>query len=162
MFFFVYLYSKYVTYQFHFRLVKKVLQFIFVLLLWNECWSDRFEKCCLITPNFTLLSAVVIWTGRQAYRDFIKKKGSEYARIGEHNGNPLQYSCLGNPMDGYSPWGHKESDMTEWLHFHFSLSCTGEGNGNPLQYSCLENPRDGSLVGCRLWDCTELDTTDMT
>ena len=33
--------------------------------------------------------------------------------------------------------------MTEWLHFHFSLSCIGEGNGNPLQYSCLENPRDG-------------------
>ena len=33
--------------------------------------------------------------------------------------------------------------MTEWLHSHFSLSCTGEGNGNPLQYSCLENPRDG-------------------
>ena len=24
---------------------------------------------------------------------------------------------------GYSPWGHKESDMTERLHFHFSLSC---------------------------------------
>ena len=20
---------------------------------------------------------------------------------------------------GYSPWGHKKSDMTEWLHFHF-------------------------------------------
>ena len=33
--------------------------------------------------------------------------------------------------------------MTEWLHFHFSLSCIGEGNGNPLQCSCLENPRDG-------------------
>ena len=33
--------------------------------------------------------------------------------------------------------------MTEWLHFHFSLSCTGEGNGNPLQCSGLENPRDG-------------------
>ena len=32
---------------------------------------------------------------------------------------------------------------TEWLHFHFSLSCTGEGNGNPLQCSCLENPKDG-------------------
>ena len=32
--------------------------------------------------------------------------------------------------------------MTEWLHFHFSLSCTGEGNGNPLQYFCLENLRD--------------------
>ena len=34
-------------------------------------------------------------------------------------------------------------DMTEQLHFHFSLSCIGEGSGNPLQCSCLENPRDG-------------------
>ena len=44
---------------------------------------------------------------------------------------------------GCSPWGSEESDMTEWLHFHFSLSCIVEGNGNPLQCSCLENPRDG-------------------
>ena len=44
---------------------------------------------------------------------------------------------------GCSPWGRSESDTTERLHFHFSLSCIGEGNGNPLQCSCLENPRDG-------------------
>ena len=44
---------------------------------------------------------------------------------------------------GCSPWGHEESDMTECLHFHFSLSHIGEGNGNPLQCSCLESPRDG-------------------
>ena len=44
---------------------------------------------------------------------------------------------------GGSPWGPTESDTTEWLHFHFSLSCIGEGNGNPLQCSCLKNPRDG-------------------
>ena len=44
---------------------------------------------------------------------------------------------------GRSPWGYEESDTTERLHFHFSLSCFGEGNGNPLQCSCLENPRDG-------------------
>ena len=36
---------------------------------------------------------------------------------GKGNGNPLQYSCLENPMDGggwwgYSPWGRKESDIT--------------------------------------------------
>ena len=43
---------------------------------------------------------------------------------------------------GCSPWGGEESDTTERLHFHFSLSCIGEGNGNPLQSSCLENPRD--------------------
>ena len=45
-------------------------------------------------------------------------------------------------LAGCSPWGHKESDTTEQLHFHFSLSCIGEGNDNPLQCSCLENPRD--------------------
>ena len=45
-------------------------------------------------------------------------------------------------LEGCSPWGHWGSDMTEWLHFQFSLSCIGEGNGNPLQCSCLENPRD--------------------
>ena len=43
---------------------------------------------------------------------------------------------------GPSPWGRKESDTTERLHFHFSLLCVGEGNGNPLQYSCLENSMD--------------------
>ena len=41
---------------------------------------------------------------------------------GEGNGNPLQYSCLENSMDGgalwaNSPWGSKESETTEWLHF---------------------------------------------
>ena len=44
---------------------------------------------------------------------------------GEGNGNPLQYSCLENPMDrgawlGYSPQGRRESDTTERLHFHCS------------------------------------------
>ena len=63
---------------------------------------------------------------------------------------------------GFSPWGCEESDMTERLHFHFSLSCIEEGNGNPLQCSCLENPRDGgSLVGCRLWGHTESDMTEV-
>ena len=38
--------------------------------------------------------------------------------------------------------GSLRSDVTERLHFHFSLSCMGEGNGNLLQCSCLVNPRD--------------------
>ena len=41
---------------------------------------------------------------------------------------------------GCSPWGHEESDTTEQLHSHFSLSCIGEGHGNPLQCSCLRIP----------------------
>ena len=32
---------------------------------------------------------------------------------GEGNGNPLQYSCLGRILVGYSPWDRKELDTTE-------------------------------------------------
>ena len=48
----------------------------------------------------------------------------------EGNGNQLQCSSLENPMDGggwlqsteYSPWGRKESETTEGLHFtHFFI-----------------------------------------
>ena len=41
--------------------------------------------------------------------------------LGEGNGNPLQCSCLENSMDReawqatYSPWGHKELDVSERL-----------------------------------------------
>ena len=56
---------------------------------------------------------------------------------------------------GCSPWGHEESDMTERLHFHFSLSCIGEGNGNPLQCSCLENPRDGGAWWAAVYGVTQ-------
>ena len=38
---------------------------------------------------------------------------------------------------GCSLWGREESDSTERLHFHFSLSCIGEGNGNPTHSSVL-------------------------
>ena len=63
---------------------------------------------------------------------------------------------------GCGLWGSEVSDMTEWLHFHFSLSCTGEGNGNPLQCSCLENPRDGGAWWAALYGLTESDTTEAT
>ena len=59
---------------------------------------------------------------------------------------------------GCSPWGHKESDTTEWLHFPFSLSCTGEGNGNPLQCSCLENPKDGGARWAAVYGVTQSQT----
>ena len=78
-------------------------------------------------------------------------------RLREGNGTPLQYSCLENPMDGGAWWaavhkGRYESDTTERLHFHSSLSCIGEGNGNPLRNSCLENPRDGGAWWAAVYD----------
>ena len=42
---------------------------------------------------------------------------------GEGTGNPLQYFCLGNPMDRGAckatvQWGLKKSDTTERIHTH--------------------------------------------
>ena len=61
---------------------------------------------------------------------------------------------------GCSPWFLKELDVTERLHFHFSLSCIREGP-TPV-FLPGESQGQGSLVGCRLWGRTESDTTDMT
>ena len=49
---------------------------------------------------------------------------------GGENRNPLQYSCLEKPhgqksLVGYSPWGHKGSDMTEWLSLQHVLFISG-------------------------------------
>ena len=59
---------------------------------------------------------------------------------------------------GCSPWGRKELDTIERLHFHFSLSCFGEGNGNPLQCSCLENPGDGRAWWAAIYGITQSQT----
>ena len=64
--------------------------------------------------------------------------------IREGNGNPLQYSCLENPVDRGAWWAavHRVTQSRtrlKWISMHAHI---GEGNGNPLQYSCLEDPRD--------------------
>ena len=59
---------------------------------------------------------------------------------GGRNGNPLQDSCLENPMDrglpmvGYSSWGCKELDMTEHEKFQVCKSITLIKE----KYFCLE------------------------
>ena len=55
-------------------------------------------------------------------------------------------------------WDRTESDTTEQLHFHLSLSCIGEGNGNPLQCFCLENPRDARAWCAAVYGITQSQT----
>ena len=50
-------------------------------------------------------------------------------------------------LKGCSPWGREESDVTERLHFHFSLSCIGEGNGNPSSVLAWRIPGTGEPGG---------------
>ena len=73
-------------------------------------------------------------------------------------------SCLENPRDEGAWWAaiHGVTKSQTRLHFHFSLSCIGEGNGNPLVFLPGESQGRGSLVDCRLWGRTELDTTEVT
>ena len=61
-------------------------------------------------------------------------------------------------LEGCSSWGREESDTTERLHFHFSLSWIGEGNGNPLQCSCPENPRDGGAWWAAVYGVAQSQT----
>ena len=66
--------------------------------------------------------------------------------------NPLQYSCLEKShgqrnLVGYSPWGHKELDMTEQLHLHFPVFLPGKSHG------------ERSLASYSSWSHKELDTT---
>ena len=84
-----------------------------------------------------------------------------YYHFGAGNGNPLQYSCLENSMDG-GAWlaiVHGVAKSRTWLSdFPFFLSVVpfGEGNGNPLQCSCLENPMDGGAWWATVCCCCQV------
>ena len=61
---------------------------------------------------------------------------------------------------GYSPWGHKELDMTEWLHFLSFYSSFWRRNWQPTPvFLPGESHGRRGLVGCSLWGCKELDMT---
>ena len=87
--------------------------------------------------------------------------------VGEGNGNPLQYSCLENPMDG-GAWkaavhgiteGRTQlSDFTFTFYFH-ALEKEMAMHSSVLAWRI---PGSGSLVGCHLWGRTELDRTETT
>ena len=98
---------------------------------------------------------------------------------GEGNGNPLQYSCRKMPwmeepgeLQSMGLWrvGHdwaislsllirtRLSDFTLTFHFH---AWRRRWQPTPV-FLPGESQGQGSLVGCRLWGCTELDTTEVT
>ena len=88
-------------------------------------------------------------------------------QCGERNGTLLQYSCLENPMDGGAWWAADHwvvksqtrlSDFTFPFHFH-ALKKEMATHSSVLAWRI---PGTGSLVGCRLWGRTELDTTEVT
>ena len=82
-------------------------------------------------------------------------------------GTPLQYSCLENPMRRGAWWAavHGVAESQSWLsnftftfHFH-ALEKEMATHSSVLAWRI---PGTGSLVGGRLWGCTESDTTEVT
>ena len=86
-----------------------------------------------------------------------------YTRTSIHgygNGNPLQDSCLENPVDGGAWWAavHRVKQNQTQLKQLSMHVCIGEGNGNPLQYSCLENPREGGTWWAAIYGVSQSRT----
>ena len=76
---------------------------------------------------------------------------------GEGNGNPLQYSCLENPVDGGALWAavHGVAQSQTQLKQLSMHACIGKGNDNPLQYSCLESPRHRGARWAAIYGATQ-------
>ena len=78
-------------------------------------------------------------------------------------GTPLQYSCLEKPMDRGAWWAvvHGVPKSQTWLSDFVFTHWRRKWQPTPV-FSPGESQGRGSLVGCRLWGCTEWDTTEAT
>ena len=83
----------------------------------------------------------------------------------EGNGTPLQYSCLENPMDRGAWWAAVHAfakNQTRLSNFTFIfMHWRRKWQPTPV-FLPGESQGRGSLVSCRLWGCTESDTTEAT
>ena len=85
--------------------------------------------------------------------------------VGEGNGNPLQYSCLENPVDGGAWWATVHGVAKSWTRLsNFTslfifLHQRRKWQPTPV-FLPGESQGRGNRVGCRLWGRTESDTTE--
>ena len=82
---------------------------------------------------------------------------------GEGNGNPLQYSCLENPMDGGAWWAAAHGVTTSQTRLSDFTFTHWRRKWQPTPvFLPGESQGRGNLVGCRLWSHTKSDTTEAT
>ena len=124
------------------------LHFHFSLSCIGEGNGNPFQCSCQENPRDGGALWAAIYGVTQSRTQLKQLSSSSIPLLGRRQWHPTLVLLPGKShgqrsLVGCSPWGRDESDTTERLPFHFSLSCIGEGNGSPLQCSCLENPRDG-------------------
>ena len=90
------------------------------------------------------------------------KRFTKFPKV-EGNGTPLQYSCLENPVDGGAWWAavhgiaKSQTQLSDFTFTHWRRKW------QPTPVFLLgESQGRGSLMGCRLWGCTEWDMTEVT
>ena len=132
-----------------------------------QCTGERERESTRMVHRSYLFRLTLVNSGLPVLKQYLIMVQIFIYLVGEGNGTPLQYSCLEKPMDGGNWWAAVHgvtmsqtllSDFPFTLHFmHWKrkwhpipVFLPGESQG----------PR--SLMGCRLWDHTELDTTEVT
>ena len=131
------------------------------ILVWSNSFLHATHLYILVIRNFFSKSVRLCLQARSSMVFIFRLHLEVISR--EDNGNPLQYSCLENPMDWRAWWAAIHRVARSWTRLSdftlfFSLSCIGDGNGNPLQCSCLENPRDGGAWWAAVYGVTQSQT----
>ena len=121
----------------------------------NMCRVNQWEIPCgrqgrwqTIRGLYSLIGTILLFWRRQWQPTPVRLPGKSYGW---------------GSLVGCRPWGREEWDMTEWLHFHFSISMHWKRKWHPtLVFLPGDSQGWWSLVGCRLWGHRELDTTEAT
>ena len=68
---------------------------------------------------------------------------------GEGNDNPLQYSCLGNPMDRGAWWAQKTQKLFQWAQ----KSPSGHKKLDMTEHACMPDSQNSKFVWTRCFLC---------
>ena len=115
--------------------------------------------------DFLFLSDKLKFRSQFKYTSYLPPLILDFFNHAYSNGNPLQYSCLENPMDG-GAWkavvhGVAEG-QTQLSDFTFTfVHWRRKRQPTPVFLPGKSQGRRG-LVGCCLWGHTESDTTEVT
>ena len=63
---------------------------------------------------------------------------------------------------GYSPWGRRSQTCLSYFTFTFHFHALEKEMATHSSVLAWRIPATGEPGGCRLWGCTELDTTEVT
>ena len=115
-------------------------------------WEDVLEKGMATQSSIHLIRGSEVKASACNAEDLGLIPGSGRSP-GEGNGNPLQYSCLENPMDGGAWWATVHGVAKSWTRLSDFTSL------HPIQYYCLENPMDRGVWWATVHGVTESDLT---